>query len=262
MTEIFSHNLKCGGSGCHKSLRRDTIEAMLGLFVNVGSIVIFSLLGAFFIKGIPARFEDLIKKAIGLFVIFIGIRGALANENILLLIISMVAGAVIGELLDIDKWMNRAGDWAEKKLRLKEGETAKRSFSKGFVSASVLFCSGSMAILGSMQSGLSGNHDILFAKSVLDGVMALVFSASFGIGVAFSALTVLIYQGGIVLASTAIREHLAPEMIREMAAAGSLVLSSIGFNFLGTKEIKVANLIPAMFIPCVYLPIAALVTGA
>lgn len=239
---------------------------MLGPFVNAITIVVFSLIGAFFVKGIPGRFEELIKKAVGLAVVFVGIRGALANENMLLLIMSMVTGAIIGELIDIDKRLNKFGLWAEKRLGLNSGAQAGisggKNFSKGFVTASILFCGGSMAILGSMQSGLTGNHEILFAKSVLDGTFSLVFSASMGIGVAFSALTVLFYQGGIALLSMAIRDFLSPEIIREMSAVGSLVVSGIGFNFLGVKEIKVANLIPAMFVPCVYFLVRYLASGA
>ncbi|GHV93699.1 membrane protein [Spirochaetia bacterium] len=202
----------------------------------------------------------MIKKAIGLSIVFVGIRGALENEHILLLIMSMVAGAIIGELINIDKWMNRAGQWAEKKLGLapnpaENSAVSKRSFSKGFVSASILFCTGSMAIVGSMQSGLQGNHETLFAKSILDGSISLVFGASLGIGVAFSALPVLLYEGAIVLASLAIRDYLTPEIIREMSAVGSLIIAGIGFNFLSIKEIKVANLIPAIFIPWAYLAI-------
>jgi uncharacterized membrane protein YqgA involved in biofilm formation len=113
-----------------------------------------------------------------------------------------------------------------------------------------------MAILGSMQSGLQGNHQILFAKSVMDGSMSLIFGASFGIGAAFSALPVLIYQGGIALASTYIRDFLTPEIIGEMSAVGSLIIAGIGFNFLGVREIRVANLIPAIFIPWLYFAAA------
>jgi uncharacterized membrane protein YqgA involved in biofilm formation len=116
-----------------------------------------------------------------------------------------------------------------------------------------------MAIVGSMQSGLQGNHETLFAKSILDGSISLVFGASMGVGVAFSALPVLLYEGAIVLASLAIRDYLTPEIIREMSAAGSLVIAGIGFNFLGGKEIKVANLIPAIFIPWAYLAITGIV---
>ncbi|MDR0584395.1 MAG: DUF554 domain-containing protein [Treponema sp.] len=232
---------------------------MLGPLVNALVVIVCSLAGCFLIRGIPDRFEDLIKKAIGLSVIFVGIRGALENERILLLIMSMVAGAVIGELINIDKWMNRLGLWAEKKLGLSGGAAnSKRNFSKGFVSASIIFCSGSMAIVGSMQSGLQGNHETLFAKSILDGSISLVFGASLGIGVAFSALPVLLYEGAIVLASLVIRDYLAPEIIREMSAVGSLIIAGIGFNFLGVKEIKVANLIPAMFIPWAYLAFMSL----
>jgi uncharacterized membrane protein YqgA involved in biofilm formation len=175
---------------------------------------------------------------------------------------SLVTGAIIGELINIDKWMNRFGQWAEVKLGFKEnslqgsGDTG-HSFSKGFVSASILFCTGSMAIVGSMQSGLQGNHDILFAKSILDGSMSLMFGASLGIGVAFSALPVLLYQGAIALASAALSGYLTPDIIREMSAAGSLVIAGIGFNLLGVTEIKVANLIPAMFIPWLWLTIVS-----
>jgi uncharacterized membrane protein YqgA involved in biofilm formation len=245
---------------------------MLGPLVNAIVVVVCSLAGCFVIKGIPHRFEELIKKASGLAIIYLGIKGAAENQNVLLLIISMIAGAIIGELIDIDKWMNRFGIWVEKKLGMDQAETQPdmpteavlvsekrgRSFSKGFVSASILFCTGSMAIVGSMQSGLQGNHEILFAKSILDGTMSLVFGASLGIGVAFSALSVLIYQGGIVIASQAISAYLTEDIIREMSAVGSLIIAGIGFNFLGIKEIKVANLIPAVFIPWLWFVIASL----
>jgi len=228
---------------------------MLGPIVNAAAVVVFSLAGTFLVKGIPERIEDIIKKAIGLSIIFLGIKGALENEKILLLIMSMVFGGIIGELIDIDKWMNKLGKWAEIKL-VKNKEGARQDFAKGFVSATILFCTGSMAIIGSMQSGLAGNHQILLTKSVMDGSMSLVFGAAFGIGAAFSAIPLLLYQGGIALASSFIRDFLDPEVIREMSAVGSLVITAIGFNFLSVKEIKVANLIPAMFIPWVYLTAA------
>ena len=254
---------------------------MLGTIVNALAIVIFSLIGTFAVKKIPGRFEEILKKASGLAVLFIGIRGAFDNENILLLVLSLVTGALIGEMINIDKLMNKLGLWAEKKLKMENvpalsAETsampkndapdalashdalaspdaaAKRSFSKGFVSASILFCTGSMAIIGAMQGGLQGNHEVLFAKSVLDGTMSLIFSASMGIGVAFSAVCVFLYQGGIALSSILIRDFLTQDMIREMSAVGSLLIAAIGLNFLSPKEIKVANLIPAIFIPCLY----------
>jgi uncharacterized membrane protein YqgA involved in biofilm formation len=227
---------------------------MLGPTINALAIIVCALLGAFVVKGIPERFEEITKKAIGLSIVYVGIKGALDNQRVLLLIMSMVIGAVIGELIDIDKWMNRLGAWAERRMGMVGG-----SFSKGFVSASILFCTGSMAIVGSMQSGLMGNHETLFAKSILDGSISIVFAASMGIGVVFSAIPVFIYQAGIALASMAVRDLLTPEIINEMSAVGSLLVAAIGFNFLGVKEIKVANLIPAIFIPWVYISIEQII---
>ncbi|MDR1277491.1 MAG: DUF554 domain-containing protein [Treponema sp.] len=239
---------------------------MLGPLVNAAAVVVCALAGAFLIRGIPDRFEEIVKKAIGLSIVYVGIKGTLESEQMLLLIMSMVGGSIIGELVNIDRLMNRFGLWAEKKLGMAPpadaapgGKASKKSFSQGFVSASIIFCTGSMAIVGSLQSGLQGNHETLFAKSILDGAISLVFGASMGVGVAFSALPVLVYQGGIVLASQAIRDYLTPEIIREMSAVGSLLIAAIGFNFLngeGRGEIRVANLIPAIFIPWAYLAIA------
>jgi uncharacterized membrane protein YqgA involved in biofilm formation len=221
---------------------------MLGPIVNAAAIVVCSLLGVFLVRGIPERFEEITKKAIGLSIVYVGIKGALDNQRVLLLIMSMVAGAVLGELINIDKWMNRLGSWAERRMGMSGG-----TFAKGFVSASILFCTGSMAIVGSMQSGLLGNHETLFAKSILDGSISIVFGASMGIGVVFSAIPVFVYQAGIALASMAVRDLLTPDIIREMSAVGSLLVAAIGFNFLGIKEIRVANLIPAIFIPWAYI---------
>jgi uncharacterized membrane protein YqgA involved in biofilm formation len=230
---------------------------MLGPLVNALVIAVCSLLGCFIIRGIPARFEEIMKKAIGLSIIYSGIKGAMENERVLLLIMSMVIGALIGELINIDALMNRAGDWAEKRLGMSGG-----AFSKGFVSATILFCTGSMSIVGAMQSGLQGNHEMLFTKSILDGSMSLVFSASMGIGVLFSAIPLLVYEGGIALVSRAVRTILTPVIISEMSAVGSLLVAAIGFNFLGVKEIRVANLIPAVFIPWMYLGVSALFVSA
>jgi uncharacterized membrane protein YqgA involved in biofilm formation len=243
---------------------------MLGPVVNALTIVICSLLGFFLIRGIPERFEDIIKKSLGLAVIYIGIRGSFANQHTLLLIMSLVIGAIVGELIDIDKWMNRLGKWAEQKLyrdnspepaetagsSIGKKKTVKKSFAKGFVTASILFCTGSMAIVGSMESGLLGNHEMLYTKSILDGTFSIVFSPSLGIGVLFSAIPVLVYQGGIALLAMAVKDFLTPEIITEMSSVGNLLVAAIGMNFVffsEGKEIKVANLIPAIFIPWIYL---------
>ena len=230
---------------------------MLGPTVNAVVIVVCGLAGCFLVRGIPSRFEDIIKKAIGLSIVYIGIKGALDSQRILLLIMSMVGGAALGELIGIDNLINRFGLWVERRLGLK-GDASGRSFSKGFVTTSILFCSGSMAIIGSMQSGLLGNHEILFAKSVLDGAISVVFGASMGIGVIFSAVPVFLYQSGIALTSMAIKDLLTEDIIREMSSVGSLIVAAIGFNFLNEKEIKVANFVPAIFIPLAYMIIEGL----
>lgn len=223
---------------------------MLGPIVNGIVILICALAGRFLIKGLSGRFEAIIKKAIGLSIIYIGISGAMENKRIMLLIISMVAGSIIGEWIDIDKGMNRLGLWAERKFGFGEG-----NFAKGFVSASILFCTGSMAIVGAMQSGLQGNHEMLFAKSILDGVISIVFASTMGIGVAFSAVPVFLYEGAIALGAGYIKDMLTTEIITEMSAVGSLLIAALGFNFLEVKEIKVANMIPAIFLPWLFIAI-------
>jgi uncharacterized membrane protein YqgA involved in biofilm formation len=238
---------------------------MQGPIVNAVTVIVCALLGAFLIKGkVPSRFDEIIKKAIGLSTIFLGLRGAFENQRTLLLIMSLIAGSVIGELINIDKMMSAVGNWAERKLGVSGadgGTTAGGNFSRGFVSASILFCTGSMAIVGSIQSGLEGNHEMLYAKSVLDGAISLVFGASLGVGVAFSAIPVLLYQGAIALAAMAVRGMLTPEIIREMSAAGSLLIAAIGFNFITEKNIRVANMLPAVFIPWVYIALENLIKG-
>ncbi len=234
---------------------------MLGPLVNAAAIAVCSLLGCFVLRGIPPRVSESVTKAAGLSVVYIGIKGAFESQNALLLIISLVVGAVVGELIGIDALMNRAGRWAEKKLtsgKFANGNFSSGNFAAGFVSATILFCTGSMAVVGAMRSGMTGSHEMLFAKSVLDGAMSVVFGASQGIGVLFSAISVLVYEGGIALASMAAGELLSPEIVTEMSAAGSLVIVGIGFNFLGVKEIRVANLIPAVFVPWIWLGITGL----
>ena len=221
---------------------------MLGSIVNGVVIIICALIGKFLVKGLPSRFEEIIKKAIGLSILYVGISGALKNERVMLLIISMVAGSILGEWINIDKGMNQIGVWAEKRMGFQEG-----NFSKGFVSATLLFCTGSMAIVGAMQGGLQGNHEMLYAKSILDGVIAIVFASTMGIGVVFSAIPVFLYEGAIALGAGFIKDWLTPQIITEMSAVGSLLIAALGFNFLEVKEIKVANMIPAIFLPWLFI---------
>jgi len=227
---------------------------MLGPLVNAATIIVCSLIGKFVVKNVPERVSNIIIKAIAVSLIYIGVSGAMQNNNMLLLILSMIIGSVMGELIDIDKGMNKVGKWAE--IKLGAGDD---NFSKGFVAATILFCTGSMAIVGSLESGLTGNHEILFAKSILDGVVSIVFASKMGLGVLFSFVPVLVYQGGIALGASFIKDWLTTQIITEMSAVGSLLISVIGFNFLGVKEIKVANMIPAIFLPWLFIAVGNMI---
>ncbi len=228
-------------------------SALTGVFINVGAIIAGSLLGLVFKKGIPEKYAKAITTAIGLCVVFIGISGALRTEEIngqtesanpLILIIAMIFGIVVGELLKIDDRLNSLGEKLEKKFSSGQGD-----FAKGFVNSTLLFCVGAMAITGSMESALENNHSTLIAKSVLDGINSIVFAANMGIGVIFSAVAVLIYQGGIALATYFVgAEFLTPIMNLHLIATGSLIIMALGLNMLGVTKIKVANFLPAIFV--------------
>lgn len=223
---------------------------LLGPAVNGLSIIVCALVGRFLLKGISGRFEDIINKALGLSILFIGISGSLQNQRVMLLILSMVLGSVLGELLDIDRAMYRFGKWIEQRLGFGEG-----SFAIGFVNASVIFCTGSMAVVGGMNSGLMDNHEMLFAKAILDGVISIILASSLGFGVACSAIPVFLYEGAIVICAGLVKNMLTDQIITEMSAAGSLVIAAIGINFLLDRKIKVANMIPAIFMPWLLIAI-------
>jgi hypothetical protein len=195
------------------------------------------------------RLQTIIMQGVALCVLYLGISGSLKGQNSLITILSMVIGAIIGELLDLDLRMRHLGDWVQKKTeRLALGGSA--SISEGFVTASLLFCVGAMAIVGALNDGLTGDHDMLFAKSMLDGISSIVFSASLGIGVAFSAVAIFLYQGAIAVLASFLSPLLDPNtVIPEMTCVGSLLIVALGTNMLGITKIKVMNLVPAIFLP-------------
>ncbi len=223
---------------------------MLGTIVNAGAIILGALLGIIIKTGIKESYKDTIMDGIGLSVVLIGIMGGIEAGNIILIIASIVIGSIVGEAIDIDKKLDHLG----LKMQEKFGK-GDSNFSKGFVTASLVYCIGAMAIVGSLESGLSGNHETLFAKSILDGITAVLFASSLGIGVAFSAVPVFIYQGTITLLANVIKDFLTPEAVNEMSAVGGLLILAIGVNLMGIKKIKVANMLPAIFIPLIYYTI-------
>ena len=193
------------------------------------------------------RLQEIIMQGVALCVLYIGISGSLKGSNTLVAILSMVLGAIIGETLDLDRRMKQLGDWVQSKTQKLAGGT---SVSEGFVTASLLFCVGAMAIVGSLENGLTGNYDTLKAKSLLDGISSIVFASSLGIGVAFSGVAVLIYQGLISLSASFISPYLGGEaVIAEMTCVGSLLIAALSLNMLGITKIKVMNLVPACLLP-------------
>lgn len=223
---------------------------MIGTIVNSVAVVIGCLIG-FLIKGrLKTNISNTIMSGLGLCVLYIGVSGALKGEDTLLMIICIVIGALIGELIDIDKWLSRLGEIIERKVN-KVGKS-NISIAEGFVSASLLFCVGAMAIVGALESGLKGNHDTLFTKSILDGISSIIFTSSLGIGVIFSAVTVFIYQGAITLGAGILSGVLSTTVITNMSAIGGLLIVGLGFNMLGVTKIKVANLLPAIFLPILF----------
>lgn len=220
---------------------------LLGTIVNFSAIIVGSLIGLLVKGGVPEKISNTIMQGLALCVIYIGVSGAIKGSNVMLIIISSVIGGLIGELVDIDNLLKKLGDKIENTFK---GRGIK--ISEGFVTASLLFCVGSMAIVGSLESGLQGNNKILFAKSILDGIASIIFSSTLGIGVMLSSVSVLLYQGIITIAASGLKALLIQSVITDMTAIGSLLIMGIGFNMLGMSKIKVANLLPAVFIPIFY----------
>lgn len=223
---------------------------MLGVLVNVATVVIGSSIGLVFKKGISKKYSDAVMTGIGLCTILIGIQGMLKGENVLVAIISMVLGAIAGTAIDIDKRLNSAGDFLSAKLRKDSSE--KVGIAEGFVTASLLFCVGAMTIVGSLNSGLKGDHTMIFTKSVLDLFSSMMLSASLGIGVIFAAIFVFVFQGGIVLLAGVLEPLLSDSAIAEITCVGSLMILALGLNLTGISKFKVANYLPALlFAPLV-----------
>ncbi len=218
---------------------------MLGVLVNAAAIMVGALLGVLFKKGIPERFTNAIMSAIGLCVLVIGGTGVLKGENLLVMIVSMVLGTALGTWIDIDQKLNALGKWVER--RFNQGDSSG-SVAQGFVTGSLLFCVGAMAIVGSLESGLSGNHTTLFTKALLDGISSVMLAVSLGVGVLLSAAPVFLYQGAIVLLAQVLQPLLSDTIIAEMTCVGSLMIVALAFNMLGITKIKVANLLPAIVI--------------
>jgi len=234
---------------------------MLAVFVNMAAVIIGSLLGIFFRKKIKPEYFNTVVSALALITMSLGIASAIKTENMLVIVICLVIGTIIGTLLKINSRIEGAGDYIKQKLFKSESKESR--FTEGFVTASIMFCVGSMAIMGSLDAGISHEYGTIFTKSALDFVMAIAFGAAMGVGVTFSALFVLVYQGALTLLSGLIAPYLSASVVLEMSSVGGILLIGTGLNMLALsdKKIIVADMMPAIFLPLLYFPIANLISG-
>lgn len=216
---------------------------LLGTIVNCGTVVLGCSVGLILKKGIPQKLEKIIMQAIALSVLAIGVMGIFDSQNTLVLIISMVLGTVIGSLIDIDKWINKLAEKLGNKFSKKD------NISEGFVSSTLLFCVGAMSVVGSLKSGLKLDHSTLYSKSLLDLVSSMILASSYGFGVYFSIFSLILYQGGITLIASVLEPLLTQTIISEMSAVGSLLILALSLNMLKITDIKIMNMLPAVFIP-------------
>lgn len=216
---------------------------LIGSIVNGAAIVIGALVGMLGGKLMPEHMKNAIISALALITIGIAVPGLMGSSKPLVPILSLIIGTIIGELLDIDGAVNRLGDFLQKKVG------GKGAFTEGFVTGSLIFAVGAMAVMGALDSGIKGDHAILIAKSVIDAVSAVVFASTMGIGVAFSGLTVFVWEGLITVLASAVAPYLSAAVIAEITFTGSLMILAISFNMLGVTKIKVLNMTPALLLP-------------
>ena len=235
-------------------------DHFLGTMVNFAVVLVLGIIGSLIKKGLPRRITDAIMVAVGACVIYIGIDGimeaapALDGDSMLspglfkalVMILSMAVGTLIGELIDIDKWIQRLGDFLASRVN-----GSSEYFSTGFVSCSLLFCIGAMTINGAIADA-QGDPSLLLAKSVIDGISVLIMSGTMGIGCAFSAFFILVYQGALTLAAFGLVEVLSAATLTYMSVTGSLVILLLGTNVIGITKVKTANMIPALFLPIAF----------
>ena len=249
---------------------------MLAVFVNCGTVILGSIFGLLFSKKFTDELSDMIQTACGVISVVIGLQMAFKYESIVYLALSLIIGAIIGYAIDIDGAILRLGGWLQKvtspkKKAAVEGdlfgsdialdEQKKHNFAYAFLNASVLFCVGAMTIIGSFEAGVNHNYTIIFTKSILDGFMAISFAAAMGVGTAFSAILILLYQGALTLLSGVLQPYVTDNLLNEISACGGAIIVMIGINLLGLKKIKTANFLPALVIEVLFVICVPLVKG-
>ena len=234
---------------------------MIAVFVNMATVLCGSLLGILLRKRLKASLQEALMKALALCTVVIGVLSAIGTQALLCVILCMVVGTAIGEWLRIDDGIEHAGDFIKEKVF--RGKVGESRFTEGFVSACILFCIGSMTIVGSLEAGINRNYSIIYAKSTMDFVSSMAFGAAMGLGVTCSALFILVFQGGLTLLSGLLAPVLSTAVVTEMSAVGGVILIGMAVNMLGLgrERIKVSNMLPAIFLPIAYFPLANWLSG-
>ncbi|WP_147535998.1 DUF554 domain-containing protein [Bacillus marasmi] len=227
---------------------------LLGTIVNGLLIIIGTLLGKLFHR-ISEKMKHSVMTVIGLAVAVLGLQMGFKSENFLIVIISLVIGTVIGEYFELENKLNQVGNWLESKI----GNKSNGSISEGFVTATLIFVIGAMAIIGALDSGIRGDHDVLYTKAIIDGFTAIILTTTLGIGVLFSAIPVVVYQGTIAMFATQI-DRFVPQVLMdsfivEMTATGGVMIFAIGLNLIGITKVRVANLLPSILITAIIVTI-------
>src|SRR5574344_214700 len=242
---------------------------MIAVFVNCGAIIAGALIGVLFARKISAELSGIIQTAAGTVTLILGIQMAFKYQNVVYLALALIIGGILGTWWDIDGKILSAGKWLERVMyhqkvyeqndaakladATKLTDEAKPNFAYAFLNSSVLFCVGAMAILGSFKAGIEKDYTIIFTKSILDGFMAITFGAAMGVGTAFSAVSIFLYQGLLTLLSTLVQPYCTDQMIAELTAAGGAMIMMIGINLIGLRKIKTANYLPALILVIIFV---------
>jgi uncharacterized membrane protein YqgA involved in biofilm formation len=220
---------------------------MTGTIINVAAIIIGSFIGILFGARLPEKLKSTIIAGMGIFLVAMGFQMFLKTENSLVVLGALLIGTLLGEWWRIEDGLHKLGEFLERKFSRAEEEDGSNKFIRGFMTASLLFCIGPVAILGSIQDGLTGNYNLLVVKSILDGFASIAFASTLGIGVAFSSVIILVYQGMISLLATRLDVIITPSMMNELTATGGILLVGVGIsNLLEIKKIRVGNMLPAL----------------
>ena len=216
---------------------------MIGTLLNAAAVVIGSIIGMFIKTKLPTKITDTTFQAIGLFTIMLGVTMAIKTNNFLIMVLSLVLGAIIGEYIDLEKRVDNFGLLLKKKIKTKNDR-----FSEGFVTAFLLYCMGSMTILGAIEEGLGGVPNLLITKSLMDGFGSIVLASTMGVGVLFSSIPLLLYQGGLTLFASQMQSFFSDVIITELSAVGGILLLGLGISMLHIKKIKILNMLPSLII--------------